>query len=200
MTYIYGLYDPRDVRCPMYVGKGLEKRANGHWKYFLSSGKAVSGSLRRWFEKLKVDDVQPTWQVLEVVEDWDWPNAERAWIYFWRLFNRELCNVTSGGRQVPITEEVRRKIGQFFRGKKLSEEHRRKLRNAPRGKHKVPRSPEHCQKIKEFKLGQRHSEKTCLKLSETQRKVNHERWHLQRNLVNKNCKFCLVAEEVKVNG
>src|SRR5579862_5194402 len=96
MTCIYGLYDPRYPFTICYVGKGLAKRAQSHWKFFLRTGKAVNARMRNGFERLKAEGITPAWRFLE--EDvLDWEVAERAWIYFWRIFNRDLWNVADGG-------------------------------------------------------------------------------------------------------
>jgi hypothetical protein len=85
----------------MYVGKGLLRRTQFHWKNFLSCGKSVNRSLCSWFEKLKNDGVVPSWRVLE--EDvTNWQEAERRWISMWRSRNTKLCNLLDGGDGPPI--------------------------------------------------------------------------------------------------
>jgi hypothetical protein len=87
----------------MYVGKGPSARAASHWKWFLRTGKAVNGNLRRWFERLKAEGVEPAWCFLEEnVPLANWEARERYWIATWRKLNPALCNVVDGGNQWPI--------------------------------------------------------------------------------------------------
>lgn len=151
-TCIYGLYDPRWPSTPCYVGKGLAKRASHHWKRFVSTGKATNAVLRHWFEKLKADGVEPIWKFLEEdVPDWDWQVAERAWIYFWRLFNPQLCNVADGGNEPSL--ESSRLGGKLGKGRKNSLESRLKLSLAKKGK------------TVSSMLGKKHSLETKQKMS-----------------------------------
>lgn len=99
-TSIYGLVDPRRPDWVMYVGKGLEKRVNFHWKFFVRNGKATNALLRRWFEQLKADGVEPSFIFLEENVS-DWQEAEREWIAAWRRVNSQLCNIADGGNQWP---------------------------------------------------------------------------------------------------
>lgn len=99
-TSIYGLVDPRRPDWVMYVGKGLEKRVNFHWKFFVRNGKATNALLRRWFEQLKADGVEPSFIFLEENVS-DWQEAEREWIAAWRQVNSQLCNVRDGGNDWP---------------------------------------------------------------------------------------------------
>src|SRR5208282_5774338 len=100
-TAIYGLFDPRNPALIMYVGKGLDNRAQFHWKRFLRNGIAVSMRLRRWFEVMKTDRVEPTWRFLEK-DVLFWQDREKYWISFWREKNSVLCNVVEGGNSWPI--------------------------------------------------------------------------------------------------
>jgi hypothetical protein len=113
MTNIYGLFGPHDTqKMIMYVGKGLASRAAHHWKEFLSKGTAVNALLRHWFEKLKVEGVEPSWRFLEEnVENWE--KSERRWIATIRVFNPHLCNVSDGGNG--FTLESSRLGGQVVR-------------------------------------------------------------------------------------
>src|SRR5260370_21719526 len=79
VTSIYGLFDCRSTGIIMYVGKGGDKRAQKHWKEFISKGTAMNSKQRHWFEKLKAEGVEPSWKFLEEnVENWQ--RAEQLWI------------------------------------------------------------------------------------------------------------------------
>ena len=66
------------------------------------------------------------------------------------------------------SEETKRKIGEAHKGKKLSEEHKRKLSEAHKDKKRGPHSEEHKRKISEAEKG-----KKCKPVSEeTKRKIS----------------------------
>jgi hypothetical protein len=100
-VHIYGLFDPRSADIIMYVGKGGDKRPQGHWRIFVKTGGAVNARLRHWLKKLQDEGVVPGWRFLqENVEDWQ--TAERKWIAYWRFENPNLCNVADGGNAWPL--------------------------------------------------------------------------------------------------
>lgn len=113
LTSIYGLYDPRNSAMIMYVGKGNEKRARSHWREYVNHGRAVNALVRIWFDKLRLEDVSPSYRMLDLVipaSDWQW--WEKFYISLWRDRNPDLCNVSSGGNYWPLTTERRREIGR----------------------------------------------------------------------------------------
>src|SRR5690348_10145349 len=95
-TCIYGLFDPRQSNIIMYVGKGLKRRAQLHWRY--RKTKVVNSLVRNWFERLEKEGIEPSWRFLEenVI---NWEECERYWIAYWREKNPDLCNIADGGNQ-----------------------------------------------------------------------------------------------------
>jgi hypothetical protein len=101
-TAIYGLYDPRQPRMVMYVGKGLAKRAAHHWPEFVKHGTAENKLELAWFEQLRAAGVEPVWHFLETnVPVRRWHSREKAWSAYWRERNPNLCNVSKGGNAFP---------------------------------------------------------------------------------------------------
>ena len=64
-----------------------------------------------------------------------------------------------------FSDEHRKKLSEAKKGKFLSEEHRRKISEAKKGKKRMPFSEEHCRKISEAKKGKVRSEDTRMKIS-----------------------------------
>ena len=67
------------------------------------------------------------------------------------------------------TEEVRRKMSEGQKGRKLSEETRRKMSEAKRGKKRAPFTEEHLRKMSEGLKGRKLSPEHCLMISENQK-------------------------------
>jgi group I intron endonuclease len=92
-----------------------------------------------------------------------------------RMSNQENRDRISRTLKVSMSRpETLKKLSLASKGRKLSEDHKQKLKKANQVTNAVSRlqniSPE--------------------KRSATQRKILHIRWHVNRNIVNPNCKFC----------
>jgi hypothetical protein len=192
VTCIYGLCDPRVPHIVMYVGKGLEKRAQHHWKYFLNQGKAVNTPLRRWFERLRTDGIKPIWCLLEE-NVLDWEAAERAWIAFWRIFNRGLCNIANGGNYPNISAEEKIEIGRrsgIIQGKINA--------SKPGFLSSLGFKFGHLGGKRTKELHAEAQRKWCKQSKETCSKAGkiggpscaHLRWHARRGIVSPTCKLC----------
>jgi hypothetical protein len=194
MTAIYGLYDPRDPQqLIMYVGKGLTKRAQSHWKFFLYQGKAINALLCRWFEKLKTEGVVPSWKFLEenVVA---WEKAERDWINCVRVINLNLCNLSPGGNEPCYSTERRKELAHAIPewgakgGKRTKELHADEQRNWCRkaslianGNGGIVTNKLHPEKARN--LGLKYGPKVA--------PIGiHYRWHVYRGIINPNCELC----------
>jgi group I intron endonuclease len=117
------------------------------------------------------------WQhdVLATVESEDEAlELEQRFILEYRTFEPELgYNMTMGGEGFRATDESRKRLSRALtgneklrnalRGRKLSEEHKRKISEARKG---MKFSDEHKRKISESKTGVVHSEETKAKMSE----------------------------------
>jgi hypothetical protein len=87
---IYVLVDTR-TGCVAYVGKtiSVNGRFRGHHRTPHNS------SLRRWQSELREQGCSPLMVVVDSAGD-DWPEAERAWIAYYRRLGK-LMNIERGG-------------------------------------------------------------------------------------------------------
>jgi group I intron endonuclease len=136
--------------------------------------------------------------LFEVVENCEDDIVNEREIYWIQHFNsfKDGYNMTSGGDYFDHAEETKEKIGNYFRGKHLSEEHKQKLREANKGKKPPPHTPETLFKMSESMKGKNTSPKSeehKKKLSEARKK-----WRLteeQKATINANRKP--VSEETR---
>jgi group I intron endonuclease len=141
-AYIYGLSDPltKEVR---YIGKtnDLHKRYLRH----LSRSQRETNHRACWIKHLLNNGVKPEMFIVETVKDDDWQEAERFWLIQFRVAGARLVNTTDGGtggktcdwRGRKHTEETRKKMlaAQAKRkGIPFSETIREKLRHSRRGR------------------------------------------------------------------
>jgi len=109
---IYVLIDPRDGHA-RYVGKtklDIQKRLLGH----LSDARRDRKNIARfiWIKRLVALSLLPEIDLLEIVDDCNWQEAEQFWIAFLRGSGCDLLNATAGGDGIhnhKHTEETRRK-------------------------------------------------------------------------------------------
>jgi len=107
-------------------------------------------------------------EVIESCDDELANERESFWISHFDSFENGY-NMTTGGDHFGHSEDTKNKIGSFFRGKHLTEEHKQKLREANKGKKPPPHSPETLQKMSESMKGKNagpKSEEHRRKLSE----------------------------------
>lgn len=103
-----------------------------------------------------------------------------------KLIEDPMCiNLVGGGRGISVfSKEIKKKISESNKGKKISKEHRRKISEGNtgkvrsqefkdnvskqwRGKKRKPFSKEHCKKISESNKGKKISEEAKRKMSES---------------------------------
>lgn len=90
-------------------------------------------------------------------------------IFYIQLFKLEglaLLNIKSGGSHGRLPEHVTKMIGEKNRGRKMSEEFKRKMSSIRKGKKIGPMSEEHKEKIRQGNLGKVVSVETLQKMSE----------------------------------
>lgn len=137
---IYGLIDPetRELRYVGQTSKGFD-RLKVHVRH------AIYGHRRQhvssWINKLHKLGSSP---VMIVLHEWEQApsinelnEAERLYIEHFRSRGYDLCNLTDGGERVIFSEDVRKRISETkrhnphpYRGKHLSEEHKRTISHA----------------------------------------------------------------------
>lgn len=124
---IYCLVDPRTALL-RYVGittKTLHKRLVEHCKYSRNAAKQAHRD--RWIRQLLDANLRPV--ILLIEETFD-NERECFWISHYRTAGLNLVNRTDGGEGVHgilRDEEVRKRMSEARRGKKLSEEHRQNI-------------------------------------------------------------------------
>ena len=141
-----------------YVGKteNLVERLRGHLN---TQGTSHQDN---WIRSLKKIGLYPKIEILEIVNEPDWQEAERFWIETLRQMGVRLTNADAGGRGLggKRSLEVRQKISLKHKGKVLTEEHKAKLRVFHQN-----RKPEVNAKISATLTGKKLSEETKLKMS-----------------------------------
>lgn len=180
ITKIYALLDPRTSEC-RYVGKTcqpLNVRFTCHIRDKRPSRKI------NWIKSLVALGLKPRMEVLEILTQdsvaKDWEEAERFWISCFRFMGSDLTNLTDGGEGLcghTLTDSHKRKIGDRFRGRKLSPEHLANLAEARRGlcydhlrqlaasQKGKPLSEAHRLSLGKSWLGRKHTPETIAKMS-----------------------------------
>ncbi len=132
---IYALIDPltQEIR---YVGKTTNPYRR-QWDHRSNCDRNTHKG--KWIRKLyETHGVWPEFFVLEEVDcptGEEWKAEERFWIAYLRCIGCPLTNIDNGGNGVgTATPEMRRRNSERQKGKKLSEEHKRKLSIAGKGK------------------------------------------------------------------
>ena len=190
-TNIYGLYDPQEPDLMMYVGKGRgADPAVAHWRNFLKTGRAVSGRLRRWFEKLEADGVKPQFRILETVPLSDWEAAEKKWIAYWRERNLDLCNVLDGGNQWPIdVTSLGGRNGAHATIEKWAGTPEKEKWNSDGGRALAERRKNDPVLDKIIRDGGRNGGRKNVESGHLA-SLNHKRWHVRRGVINPECQLC----------
>lgn len=179
---VYILKDP-STNLIRYVGqtiRSLEKRLTAHLNRKASFHRAT------WINSLKNKSLIPIIELLEIHDSKE--KCDESEIFFIKTFREigyDLTNATSGGggtKDYKVSDETKKKISIFNKGKKLSKEHiekiiksktgrkrgpmseecKKKIGNANRGKSKPPVTEEHRLNLslalkKAYKEGRAHS-------------------------------------------
>lgn len=137
---IYGLLDPREFPpIVRYVGAtsgSVDNRLSIHITQAVN--KQDTRPVSEWIRELLMEDVEPTYMTFERVSVDQWEEREKYWIS--RHSGPDLLNVAHGGKGSPgvvRSEELRKRVGDFFRGRSLPQEHRDKISQAKMG-HAMP--------------------------------------------------------------
>lgn len=115
-------------------------------------------------------------------------------------------NLTDGGdgaQGFVFTDEQRKKISDGLMGRKMSNIARQKLLERNKGNkfsEGIKMSEEHKLKLIAINKGRKHTEEELQKMAAarmTEVNGNHVRWHIKRNIINPNCKFCKEINDSK---
>jgi len=193
---IYALVDPRDGRV-RYVGK-TEKTIEHRLKQHLNNRKDKTHK-QNWFDSLFALGLKPSIVLIEKVSKRNWERNERYWIKYYNDRGFALTNSTPGGGDIPITDEIRKKMSESAKKKIFTEEHRRNMGNARRGR---THTEEAKRKMRESKLGDKNprrqkvfTEEECKKMSEmSKRRVFTEEYRRNLSIAGKGR---VVSEETK---
>jgi hypothetical protein len=162
--YLYGLFDPRKGReliDARYIGvtKDTQKRLWGH----IEDAKNNRGRAHKdnWIRSLLREGVSPVLFTLGETNDINRENDEIALIKTARIIGANLTNTTEGGDGFPNpSPEMRIKMGNGMRGRKMSSESKAKISAANKGKRL---STETKRKIGEASLGRIPDDKARMK-------------------------------------
>ena len=178
--YIYMIINK--VNEKTYIG---QRKFNGEWyeDKYMGSGKKLASAKKHYgienFEKFLV-------QYCNSKDELD--KQEIFWISEYRKRGKAEYNIADGGdggcvlgfapnKGKKFSEETKRKISEKTRGKKRSEETKRKISEAKKGKNNPmfgkTHSEEVCKKLSESHKGKHPSEETRRKLSESHKGKPH---------------------------
>lgn len=153
----------------IYVGQ-TNKPKKRLWEHFQAAEKGRDSLLCYAIRKYGKENF--VFEVIEDCEDSLANEREEYWISQFDSFENGY-NMTTGGDHFSLSNEAKKKIGDRFRGKHLSEEHKQKLREVNKGKKPPPHSEETLRKMSESMKGKNtgpKSEEHRRKLSEARRK------------------------------
>jgi hypothetical protein len=124
--YIYGLIDPKTKQL-RYVGQTAQnkKYPSSHWKR--KRKRERKDHCHCWVRSVLFDGLIPDIIIVQEVEtESDLNEAETFWIAYFKMIGCNLTNMTEGG-------EGTRGFISPTKGKKLSEEHKKKIAVARKG-------------------------------------------------------------------
>ena len=186
-TFIYALCDPRTFEV-RYVGKS----DNPYKRYCEHLIDKTSSYKVRWIKQLLNNGFNPILQILEQCDDSVWQQREKDWIAFEKRIGCRLTNETIGGDACfegkhhsektkrilsEKTSQIMKGHAPWLRGRKASEETKRKQSLAMKGRSNYwlkgkHLSENHKRKVSDalkgkttWNKGKHHSEETKKKMS-----------------------------------
>ncbi|NBP03309.1 MAG: hypothetical protein EBU90_25130 [Proteobacteria bacterium] len=196
------------VNGKIYVGQ-TNKPKKRLWEH-LHAAKEGHNSLLCYAIR-KYGEENFLFEVIEECEDEVTNQREEFWISHFDSFENGY-NMTTGGDHFSLSKEAKKKIGDRFRGKHLSEEHKQKLREANRGKippctdetrrkrsesmkgkNTGPKSEEHRRKLSEARRKWSLTEEQKKKIAENRKPVSEE----TRKKISEAGKGRIVSEETR---
>lgn len=204
MGHVYGLR-LRGSDNIRYVGKTIgtaEKRLKSHFKCARRGDKRP---LYDWMRKYGLDQIE-----FVILDENDEPSVlstlEVKWISDLREKGYSLLNLTDGGEGTPgwvpppewiekvraqvvgrrHSEETKQLMRERSTGKKHSPEVREKLKRAWTDERKKVASA----KLQELRPTYVYTDESRRKQGEAAKKNNHQRWHVNRDIINPKCVLC----------
>jgi hypothetical protein len=128
---VYALKDPRagEVRYVGWTSMTPARRMTCHLTEAKHEKRSWNTFKVRWIRALLASGVLPIMEVLETGSGAGWSDAERRWIALYKTQTAKLTNGSAGGEGnfgYSPPPEVREKIRQANKGRKLAPEHARK--------------------------------------------------------------------------
>jgi len=164
-TFIYTLEFPEgNIR---YVGKSNnpQQRFNSHLK---ESERNITSHKISWIKSVLRSNNKPILNILDIVPSNDWQIYEQYWISQFITWGFNLVNSTIGGDgNHKISKEIRDKIAETLRGRKIPENVLEKRSKALKGK---IRSKEVRQRISDTLMNHSVSDAQRMKQSETMKR------------------------------
>jgi group I intron endonuclease len=174
LCHIYALTEegkpliPENIR---YIGKtvqGLGSRLSNH----IADSRTYRHHCANWIKSLLKQGLSPQIHLIDTVDFNESSENEIFWIAYFRGLNSNLTNLTDGGEGtigwVP-SEEWRKNLSFIHKGKRLSDEHKRKISEAESGNKNCnygkPMSEEQKSKISKTLTGRKLPIETRVKLS-----------------------------------
>lgn len=145
-VYIYGLADETGIR---YVGQSVvpRRRLDHHW----STRNRGQSHKQNWLKSLDKRGTRPNLVILEEASFESRNECERKWVDHFLVTGARLVNGTSGGDATwTSTEDVRKRISEGGKGRKLSEETKKRISESNRG---MPQPPSVAQKLSAYYKG-----------------------------------------------
>ena len=135
-SFVYGLWEP-DGNIIRYVGFSRDPKRRLRDHLTVSSDKSNTRR-RNWLRSLVARGERPVMRVLEASTTERVADAERAWIEYLRdVEGCDLVNLTDGGDGNygwVMPDEVKAKIGEKAKGRKVSPEARAKMSASRKGR------------------------------------------------------------------
>lgn len=162
-TFIYCLSCP-DTGIPRYVGKTI-RSVDYRYRAHLTAGRGGKKfPVSLWVGSLLKNGKRPVVSVLEIVPPGqDWASREIFWIAYYKSPSSLNLDIGGSGGAVgrKVSDEHKKKISAFFKGRKHTPETIARMRGRP----PAPKSPEGMAAWKEARKNYRHSAETRQKLS-----------------------------------
>ncbi len=188
---IYVLRDPRDSRI-RYVGKTIQKLNNRLTSHVREANRENNSHKVRWILLVVRAGYDPVIEKIEDVNEDNWQERERYWIWFHYENGCKLVNETEGGEGLhghKFSKDHRNKLGRALLGNKRwlgkshSEETKQKMSDGKKAE-KNPNygkefSAEHKSKLSEAHKGQKHTAETKHKMSSTAKGNQYSKGHRQ---------------------
>ena len=182
MPKVCGIYKITNPNGAIYIGQSQDCYA----RKSVYKGQHCKFQIKLYRSILKYGWDSHTFEIIAECEKSELNELEIYYIGHYDCFETEHgLNLRSGGNRPVWSKESRQKVSETIKGKKSpfkgiprTEDVKTKIGNANRGRKLPPVTQEYRDKMSEIKkgnqimVGRKHSEETKLKMSESQKKLN----------------------------